>query len=92
MENINKESFENMKFEEKNMFEKMILSATLGMLRGIDMDLYSQTTNEMSNFLKDFQSLLMKTNFTNEDLAALKSFLNQGRKIIKDMEKGENNV
>lgn len=92
MENINKESFENMKFEEKNMFEKMILSATLGMLRGIDMDLYSQTTNEMSNFLKDFQSLLMKTNFTNEDLLALKSFLNQGRKIIKDMEKGENNV
>lgn len=92
MENINKESFENMKFEEKNMFEKMILSATLGMLRGIDMDLYSQTTNEMSNFLKDFQSLLMKTNFTNEDLAALKSFLNQGRKIIKDIEKGENNV
>ena len=92
MENINKESFENMKFEEKNMFEKMILSATLGMLRGIDMDLYSQTTNEMFNFLKDFQSLLMKTNFTNEDLAALKSFLNQGRKIIKDIEKGENNV
>lgn len=92
MENINKESFENMKFEEKNMFEKMILSATLGMLRGIDMDLYSQTTNEMSNFLKDFQSLLMKNNFTNEDLAALKSFFNQGRKIIKDIEKGENNV
>lgn len=92
MGDINKENFENMKFEEKNMFEKMILSATLGMLRGIDMDLYSQTTNEMSNFLKDFQSLLMKTNFTNEDLAALKSFLNQGRKIIKDMEKGENNV
>lgn len=92
MENINKESFKNMKFEEKNMFEKMILSATLGMLRGIDMDLYSQTTNEMSNFLKDFQSLLMKNNFTNEDLAALKSFFNQGRKIIKDIEKGENNV
>ena len=92
MGDINKENFENMKFEEKNMFEKMILSATLGMLRGIDMDLYSQTTNEMSNFLKDFQNLLMKTNFTNEDLAALKSFFNQGRKIIKDMEKGENNV
>lgn len=92
MEDINKENFENMKFEEKNMFEKMILSATLGMLRGIDMDLYSQTTNEMSNFLKDFQSLLMKNNFTNEDLAALKSFFNQGRKIIKDIEKGENNV
>ncbi len=92
MGDINKENFENMKFEEKNMFEKMILSATLGMLRGIDMDLYSQTTNEMSNFLKDFQSLLMKNNFTNEDLAALKSFFNQGRKIIKDIEKGENNV
>ena len=92
MGDINKENFENMKFEEKNMFEKMILSVTLGMLRGIDIDLYSQTTNEMSNFLKDFQNLLMKTNFTNEDLAALKSFFNQGRKIIKDMEKGENNV
>lgn len=92
MEEFNKKEFQNMEYKEKNMFEKMILSATLGMLRGIDMDLYSQTTNEMSNFLKDFQSLLMKTNFTNEDLAALKSFLNQGRKIIKDMKKGENNV
>ena len=92
MEFSNNEKADNNIYKNDELFKKLILSSALGMIRGIDIDLYTQTISEMSNFLKDFQSLLMKTNFTNEDLAALKSFLNQGRKIIKDMEKGENNV
>lgn len=91
MEEFNKENFENMEYEQKNMFEKMIFSATLSMLRGVDMDLYSQITSEMSNFIKDFQDFLMGTKFSNQDLQVLNSLLIQGRKVIKDLKKGENN-
>ena len=75
----------------KNMFEKMMLSATLSMLRGIDMDLYSKTSSEMTNFIKDFQDFLMETKFSNQDLQVLNSLLIQGRNVIKDLKKGENN-
>lgn len=91
MEEFNKENFQNMQYEQKNMFEKMMLSATLSMLRGIDMDLYSKTSSEMTNFIKDFQDFLMETKFSNQDLQVLNSLLIQGRNVIKDLKKGENN-
>lgn len=91
MEEFNKENFQNMQYEQKNMFEKMMLSATLSMFRGIDMDLYSKTSNEMTNFIKDFQDFLMGTKFSNQDLQVLNSLLIQGRNVIKDLKKGENN-
>lgn len=91
MEEFNKENFQNMQYEQKNMFEKMMLSAILSMLRGIDMDLYSKTSSEMINFIKDFQDFLMETKFSNQDLQVLNSLLIQGRNVIKDLKKGENN-
>lgn len=91
MEEFDKKKLENIEYQQKKMFEKMILSATLGIIRGIDIELYTKTTNEMSNFIKDFQEFLMKNNFSNEDLQVLNSFLSQGRKIIKDLQKGESN-
>ena len=91
MEEFDKKKLENIEYQQKKMFEKMILSATLGIIRGIDIELYTKTTNEMSNFIKDFQEFLMKNNFSNEDLQVLNSFLSQGRKIIKDVQKGESN-
>ena len=91
MEEFNKENFQNMQYEQKNMFEKMMLSATLSMLRGIGMDLYSKTSSEMTNFIKDFQDFLMETKFSNQDLQVLNSLLIQGRNVIKDLKKGENN-
>ena len=91
MEEFDKKKLENIEYQQKKMFEKMILSATLGIIRGIDIELYTKTTNEMSNFIKDFQEFLMKNNFSNEYLQVLNSFLSQGRKIIKDLQKGESN-
>lgn len=90
MEEFNKKDFENMEFKGKSLFEKMLLSATLGMIRGIDIDLYSQTTKEMSDFIKDFQDFLTENNFSNSDLQILNNLLIQNRKIIKDLKKGEN--
>ena len=78
-----KEMYDNMDKQSQEMFDKMALSATLG----IDMDLYLETTNEMRNFLHDFQSTLVGTDFSNNDLKILKSFLQQGRKVIDDIKK-----
>ena len=91
MEEFNKENFQNMQYEQKNMFEKMMLSATLSMLRGIDMDLYSKTSSEMTNFIKDFQDFLIETKFSNKNLQVLNSLLIQSKEIIKDLKKEENN-
>ena len=82
-----KEMYDNMDKQSQEMFNKMALSATLGIFRGIDMDLYLETTNEMRNFLHDFQLTLVGTNFSNDDLKILKSFLQQGRKVIDDIKK-----
>lgn len=82
-----KEMYDNMDKQSQEMFDKMALSATLGIFRGIDMDLYLETTNEMRNFLHDFQSTLVGTDFSNNDLKILKSFLQQGRKVIDDIKK-----
>lgn len=75
----------------KELFEKLTLSATLGMLRGIDMNLYTETSNEMTNFIKEFQEILMGTKFSNKDLIILRNLLIQNRKVIKDLKQGENN-
>lgn len=78
-------------YKGKELFEKLTLSATLGMLRGIDMNLYTETSNEMTNFIKEFQEILMGTKFSNKDLLILKNLLIQNRKVIKDLKQGENN-
>ena len=78
-------------YKGKELFEKLTLSATLGMLRGIDMNLYTETSNEMTNFIKEFQEILMSTKFSNKDLHILKNLLIQNRKVIKDLKQGENN-
>lgn len=78
-------------YKGKELFEKLTLSATLGMLRGIDMNLYTETSNEMTNFIKEFQETLMGTKFSNKDLIILRNLLIQNRKVIKDLKKGENN-
>ena len=82
-----KEMYDNMNKQSQEIFNKMALSATLGIFRGIDMDLYSETINEMRNFLHDFQSTLVGADFSNNDLKILKSFLQQGRKVIDDIKK-----
>lgn len=82
-----KEMYDNMDKQSQEIFNKMALSATLGIFRGIDMDLYSETINEMRNFLHDFQSTLVGADFSNNDLKILKSFLQQGRKVIDDIKK-----
>lgn len=78
-------------YKGKELFEKLTLSATLGMLRGIDMNLYTETSNEMTNFIKEFQEILMGTKFSNKDLIILRNLLIQNRKVIKDLKQGENN-
>lgn len=78
-------------YKGKELFEKLTLSATLGMLRGIDMNLYTETSNEMTNFIKEFQEILMSTKFSNKDLIILRNLLIQNRKVIKDLKQGEKN-
>lgn len=78
-------------YKGKELFEKLTLSATLGMLRGIDVNLYTETSNEMTNFIKEFQEILMGTKFSNKDLIILRNLLIQNRKVIKDLKQGENN-
>lgn len=82
-----KELYDSMDKESQRIFDRMALSAILGIFRGIDMELYLETTNEMRNFLHDFQSTLVGTDFSNNDLKILKSFLQQGRKVIDDIKK-----
>lgn len=82
-----KELYDSMDKESQRIFDRMALSAILGIFRGIDMELYLETTNEMRNFLYDFQQALIGTNFSNDDLKILKSFLQQGRKVIDDIKK-----
>ena len=58
-----KEMYDNMDKQSQEMFNKMALSATLGIFRGIDMDLYLETTNEMRNFLHDFSINISRNKF-----------------------------
>lgn len=81
----NKEEYDKLNSEQKETLDKFLMSATFAILRGIDSDLYSETATEMKNLLNDFQSFLMRTDFTNKDLQILKNLLQQGRNIIKDL-------
>lgn len=88
--NEEQEIYKKMTENEKEEFNKLILSATLGALRGIDLILYEETTNEMKYFINDFTNILLENKFSNEDLKILKNLLIQCRNIIKDIKKGEN--
>ena len=88
--NEEQEIYKKMTENEKEEFNKLILSATLGALRGIDLILYEETTNEMKYFINDFTNILLGNKFSNEDLKILKNLLIQCRNIIKDIKEGEN--
>lgn len=88
--NEEQEIYKKMTENEKEEFNKLILSATLGALRGIDLILYEETTNEMKYFMNDFTNILLGNKFSNEDLKILKNLLIQCRNIIKDIKEGEN--
>ena len=81
----NKEEYDKSNSKQKKILANILMSATFAILRGIDSDLYSETTTEMNNLLKDFQFFLMRRDFTNKDLQILKNLLQQGRNIIKDL-------
>ena len=81
----NKEEYDKSNSKQKKILANILMSATFAILRGIDSDLYSETATEMKNLLNDFQSFLMRTDFTNKDLQILKNLLQQGRNIIKDL-------
>mgnify|MGYP001623929372 CR=1 FL=1 len=78
-------------YNNKELFEELTASAALAMLRGVNMDLYTKTLNQMTNFIKEFKEMLISKNFSNRDLTILKNLLIQNRKIIEDLKQGENN-
>lgn len=78
-------------YNNKELFEELTASAALAMLRGVNMDLYTKTLNQMTNFIKEFKEMLISKNFSNKDLTILKNLLIQNRKIIEDLKQGENN-
>lgn len=78
-------------YNNKELFEELTASAASAMLRGVNMDLYTKTLNQMTNFIKEFKEMLISKNFSNKDLTILKNLLIQNRKIIEDLKQGENN-
>ena len=81
----NKEKYNNLNDKQKESLDKLLISATFALLRGIDTDLYSETANEMKYLLNDYTSFLKRTDFTNKDLQILKNLLQQVRSVIKDL-------
>lgn len=69
----------------EDIFNRMSLAAALVAFKGVDMDLYLKTTNEMRYFLEDFQEILATPEYTNKELTILQSYLHQGRQLIEDM-------
>lgn len=92
LNNENKEKYNNLNDEQKEAFDKLLITATFAVLRGIDTDLYTETVTEMEYLLKDFQSFLTRMDFTNKDLQILKNLLQQGRIVIKDLINNKKNL
>lgn len=92
LNNENKKKYNNLNDEQKEAFDKLLITATFAVLRGIDTDLYTETVTEMEYLLKDFQSFLTRMDFTNKDLQILKNLLQQGRIVIKDLINNKKNL
>ena len=82
----NKEKYNNLDDEQKEIFDKLMFKSMLAIvMKGVNPELYSETMTEMQNLLVDFQTFLEKTDFINKDLQILKSLFQQGRNIIKSL-------
>lgn len=73
------------KKELENQLNKMAMASILGIMRGVDGDLQTETTKVHKEFQEKCIEYYSSAKFNNENLTIMKNFFEQGIKIINDI-------